>query len=62
MEDIFTIVLNSCHEEVRGKIKEIKDRKVVVSATVSAGGEICAKGEIVTVKMPERLIPTGKAT
>ena len=52
MEDIFTIVLNSCHEEVRGKIKEIKDRKVVVSATVLAGGEIYARGEVVAVKMP----------
>ena len=57
MEDIFTIVLNSCHEEVRGKIKEIKDHKVVVSATVSVGGEICAKGEVVAVKMPEHLMP-----
>ena len=39
--------------EVRGKIKEVKGRKVVVSITASAGGEICAKGEVVTVKMPE---------
>jgi acyl-coenzyme A thioesterase PaaI-like protein len=43
--------------EVRGKIKEIKDRKVVVSATVSAGGEVCARGEVVAVKMPERMKP-----
>ena len=43
--------------EVRGKIKEVKERKVVVSATVSAAGEICAKGEVVAVKMPERMIP-----
>jgi len=43
--------------EVRGKIKEIKGRKVVVSATVSAGGEICAKGEVVVVKMPEQMMP-----
>ena len=57
MEDIFTIVLNSCHEEVRGKIKEGKGRKVLVSATILAGGEICAKGEVVAVKMAERLMP-----
>ena len=43
--------------EVRGRIKEIKDRKVVVSATVSARGEICAKGEVIAVKMPEHMMP-----
>jgi len=48
--------------EVRGKIKEIKDRKVVVSATVSAAGEICARGEVVAVKMPEQMMPKGKTT
>ncbi len=48
--------------EVRGKIKEIKDRKVVISATVSAAGEICAKGEIVAVKMPEHMMPKIKIT
>lgn len=40
--------------EVRGTVKEIKGRKVVVSATVSAGGEICARGEVVAVRMPEQ--------
>jgi acyl-coenzyme A thioesterase PaaI-like protein len=48
--------------EVRGKIKEIKERKVVVSATVSAAGEICARGEVVAVKMPEHMMPRSKAT
>jgi acyl-coenzyme A thioesterase PaaI-like protein len=48
--------------EVRGKIKEIKGRKVVVSATVSAGGDICAKGEVVVVQMPEHLAPKSGAT
>jgi acyl-coenzyme A thioesterase PaaI-like protein len=43
--------------EVRGKVKEIKGRKVVVSATVSAGGEMYAKGEVVAVKMPEHMMP-----
>jgi len=43
--------------EVRGKVKEIKGRKVVVSATVSAGKEIYAKGEVVAVKMPEHMMP-----
>lgn len=43
--------------EVRGLIKEVKPRKVVVTATVSAQGEICARGEVVAVKMPESLLP-----
>jgi acyl-coenzyme A thioesterase PaaI-like protein len=48
--------------EVRGKIKEVKERKVVVSATVSAAGKICARGEVVAVRMPEHLMPKSKAT
>ena len=43
--------------EVRGVVKEIKGRKVVVSARVSAGGEICARGEVVAVRMPEHMMP-----
>jgi len=42
---------------VRGKIEEIKGRKVVVRATLSAGGETCAEGRVVTVQMPENMIP-----
>jgi acyl-coenzyme A thioesterase PaaI-like protein len=48
--------------EVRGKIKEITERKVVVSATVSAAGEICARGEVIAVKMPEQMMPKSKTT
>lgn len=43
--------------EVRGRVKEIKGRKVVVEATVSAKGEVCARGEVVAVQMPENLRP-----
>jgi acyl-coenzyme A thioesterase PaaI-like protein len=43
--------------EIRGVIEEIKGRRVVVSATVSADGEICATGEVVAVQMPEHLVP-----
>jgi len=43
--------------EVRGSVVEIKGRKVVVSATVSVDGKICAKGQVVAVKMPEYMIP-----
>ena len=44
--------------EIRGQIKEVKGRKVVVSATVSAQGEVFARGEVVAVQMPEHLLPT----
>ena len=42
--------------EIRGVIKEIKTSKVVVAATVHANGELCAKGEVVAVRMPENMI------
>jgi acyl-coenzyme A thioesterase PaaI-like protein len=44
--------------EVRGRIEEIKGRKVVISATVSANGEVCASGEVVAVQMPEHMVST----
>ena len=43
--------------EVRASVKELKGRKVVMSATVSAEGEVCARGEVVAVRMPDHLIP-----
>lgn len=42
--------------EVRATVKEIKGRKVVVASTVSAQGEVCARGEVVAVQMPENMI------
>jgi acyl-coenzyme A thioesterase PaaI-like protein len=45
--------------EIRGNVVEVKGRKVVVSSTVAAEGEICAKGEVVAVKMPDNMIPRG---
>lgn len=44
--------------ELRGKIIEIKGRKVVSEITVSANGEITARGKVVAVQMPENLIKT----
>jgi acyl-coenzyme A thioesterase PaaI-like protein len=43
--------------ELRGRVKEINDRKVIVSVTVSAGNKTCAQGEVVTVLMPENMMP-----
>ena len=39
--------------ELRATVKEIKGRKVVVSSTLSAAGEVCARGEVVAVQVPE---------
>ena len=39
--------------EVRAKIVEIKNRKVVLTATVTADGVVTAKGEAVMVQIPE---------
>jgi acyl-coenzyme A thioesterase PaaI-like protein len=43
--------------EIRGRVKEIKGRKVIVTATVSAAGQVCARGEVVAVQMPEHMKP-----
>lgn len=47
--------------EVRGRVKEIKGRKVVVEAALSAQGEVCARGQVVAVQLPEEMRP-GRAT
>ena len=39
--------------EIRGRIKEIKGRKVIVETTVFAGGIATVRGEVVAVQMPE---------
>jgi acyl-coenzyme A thioesterase PaaI-like protein len=41
--------------EVRGRVEELGERKVVVSATLSASGETCASGRVVAVRMPEHM-------
>jgi len=43
--------------KVRASVKEIKGRKVVVAATLSAEGEVCARGEVVAIQVPEHLVP-----
>lgn len=43
--------------EIRGKVEEIKGRKVVVNATVIANGQPCARGQVIAVQMPETMRP-----
>jgi len=45
--------------ETRSQIKEIKGRKVVVDSILSAKGEICARGQVVAVQIPDHLVPSG---
>lgn len=45
--------------ELRAKVTEIKGRKVRVSVTLSAGGEICARGEELFVQLQQWSVQTG---
>jgi acyl-coenzyme A thioesterase PaaI-like protein len=42
--------------EVRGKVKELKGRKVVIEEWILANGEITVRGEVVAVQVPESLV------
>jgi acyl-coenzyme A thioesterase PaaI-like protein len=42
--------------ELRAHPVEIGKRKVVVAATLSANGEVCAKGEVVAVRIPASMM------
>jgi acyl-coenzyme A thioesterase PaaI-like protein len=39
---------------VRARVVEISGRKVVVQSTLQAGDQVCARGEVVVVEMPEK--------
>lgn len=41
-----------CTLELRGTIKEIKGRKVIVETRLYAKHELCAKGEVIVVQIP----------
>jgi len=41
--------------EVRARVIEIKGRKVVMQATLSAEGQVCARGEVVAVQAPPEM-------
>lgn len=42
---------------LEGKIIEQKERKVVTSIELKAEGVVCARGEVIAVKMPDSMIP-----
>jgi acyl-coenzyme A thioesterase PaaI-like protein len=39
--------------EIRGRIVEVKGRKVIVEVRLLAGGEVCVTGEIIAVRVPD---------
>jgi acyl-coenzyme A thioesterase PaaI-like protein len=39
--------------EVRGHVKEVKGRKVIIESTVYANGDATVRGEVVAVQIPE---------
>ena len=43
--------------EIRAQVKEVQGRKVVVNATLTADGEVCAQGEVIAVQVPEHMMP-----
>ena len=40
---------------LRGKVRSVTGRKVVVEITLSAGAEVTARGEVVAVEMPDAM-------
>ena len=40
---------------LKGHVKEIKGRKVIVEITLSANDEICARGEVIAVQLPDSM-------
>ena len=48
--------------EIRGRVKEIRGRKVIVEATLSAGGKVTARGEVVAAQMPESFLSPAPTT
>jgi acyl-coenzyme A thioesterase PaaI-like protein len=41
--------------EMRARVLEVKGRKVVVRTELSAAGEVCARGEVVAVQIPDHM-------
>jgi acyl-CoA thioesterase FadM len=42
--------------EVRGKVKEVKGRKVVIEEWIVVNGVVTVRGELVAVQVPESLV------
>ena len=47
--------------ELRGRVVEIKERKVIVDISLSAKGDVTARGRVVAVQVPEHLFRADEA-
>lgn len=41
---------------VRGRVREVRGRKVVIEEWITAGSEITVRGEVIAVRVPEELV------
>lgn len=48
--------------EVRSRIVEVGERKVIVESALHAGGGICARGRVIAVKMPEDMLERSRSS
>ena len=46
--------------ELRGRVKESKGRKMIIAVTLSAEGNVTARGEVVALQMPEDFLSKNK--
>ena len=46
--------------EIRGRVQELKGRKAIIGATLSAEGRVCAQGKVVGVRIPESMRPAAQ--
>ena len=44
--------------ELIGTFSEVKERKIIVDITLSANGIVCAKGNVIAIKMPDTMKAT----
>ena len=42
--------------EVRGRVKEVKGRRIVIEEWITANGEITVRGEVVAVQVPDEMV------
>jgi acyl-CoA thioesterase FadM len=42
--------------EVRGKVKDVSGRKIVIQEWITARGEVTVRGEVVAVQVPDSLV------
>ena len=42
--------------EIRAKVKELKERKVIIEEWILANGEVTVRGEVVAVQVPDAMV------